>query len=882
MRENIMKKILSVLLVLTMVLSLGLTFAASAADYTHPEYDPFTDKLLPEANMEHPFDEVIAKGTTTVLFELSKVKYNYTYNANGESTTPTIIKKVAEDGTENVVEKVTYVQAVDDEGKGKVDNEGKPVMVLDGTYKYYVELPTVTVDGTMYVVVETWAQIASLARAGFGTQFTELNLVFKHDITPQVMTKLASDDKLVTENELEYIFAPVSEGITNIPAMNAVGTDRVLTIDGNGYGLTNFSMHAAASGKEGLFGSVNNNLTLKNIHVGTKAAPIEFTFKGESGLITSWMDRTPTLIVDNMMLYMKGTGEGNGHMGILVGNKSTTDNAARYSVDNSVFAFELVRNNYSSGETGLLGQAQPGAEVSNTDIFCRMIVGAGNNGVIAGNGGSSKGNAYDITNVNAYGYAYSTNNISLVMGWGSSPCNFKNVNNYVNMVANGGSAAGFVGNYGAAQTHTYENCNNYGDITSISTNGWSFAGGFEGRAQGIVVMTNCANYGNVTSKGYSGGFFAESQAAGGAKSFTNCTNGSAENPVTIQGASNVGGFVGSANTAAGFTFKNCSNFAAIIGTDNIGGFTGWTENVPVTIDNCVSVLAAMGGNNISGFVAKSNGGQQTVNPNQAKDLTDANDADGNGIIDTNEVTKIVVTNSKTVVYATQTKYVAPLVGTYYQNVTVTADDGTTSKIAVEWNALDTDASVENASNVDGEGISASAIMDMAAIEALIGADAANGLNAVNIGYTAAHTDDGNFVRVFGTTAVLPNEYAGFTFSYTYTDENGVLTEAPERTYWCSEVYNGLEALEYSYQEEIPATEEGAEPTYKTVEPFGGFNACKVAGGYIWALTFEDVPAGDVTITVKAFADGVESEEITIVLRDGNVYTAPVEGETTEG
>lgn len=859
MRENIMKKILSVLLVLTMVLSLGLTFAASAADYTHPEYDPFTDKLLPEANMEHPFDEIINKGTTSVEFELSNVKYNYTYNADGTSTTPTIIKKVDDKGNETVVE---------------TDGE------QGATYKYYVSFPTVTVDGKMYVVVETWAQIASLARAGVGTQYTEgLNLVFKHDITPQVMVALASDDKLVTEKKLQYIFAPVTEGINNIPAQNAIGIDRVLTIDGNGYGLTNFSMHAAASGKEGLFGSVDKTLTLQNIHVGTKAAPIEFTFKGESGLITSYINRTPTVVVDNMMLYMKGTGEGNGHMGMLVGNKSTdaTIETNRYSVANSVFAFELVRNNHSSGETGLLGCAQAGAEVSNTDIFCRMIVGKGNNGVIAGNGGSNKGNVYDITNVNAYGYAYSTNNISLVMGWGSSPCNFKNVNNYVNMVANGGSAAGFVGNYGASQTHTYENCNNYGNITSIVNSTWSFAGGFEGRAQGTVVMTNCANYGNVSSNnGYSGGFFAESQSGGGAKSFTNCANYG-----NVSGGGNVGGFVGAASTAAGFSFKDCKNFAAIVGTDNVGGFTGWTENVPVTIDNCVSVLTAQG-KNVSGFVAKSCGGQQTVNPNQANDLTDANDADGNGILDANEATKIVVTNSKTVVYAVNSTHVAPLVGTYYQSVAVKDAEGNTSYITVEWVALDTDASVENSSNVDGEGISASAIMDMAAIEALLGAEVANGLNDVFIDYTAASTDDGNFVRVFATSAVLPNEYAGFTFSYTYTDENGVLTEAPERTFWSSEVYNGLNGLDYSYEKEIPATEEGAEPTYKTVYPFGEFNACKLAGSYVWALTFDDVPAGDVTITIKAFADDVTSETITIVLRDGNVYVAPVEGETTAG
>lgn len=864
MRENIMKKILSVLLVLTMVLSLGLTFAASAADWEHPEMDVFADDRLPEANMEHPFDEIINKGTTPVEFELSNVKYNYTYNADGTSTTPTIIKKVDDKGNETVVE---------------TDGEE------GATYKYYVSFPTVTVDGKMYVVVETWAQIASLARAGVGTQYTEgLNLVFKHDITPQVMVALASDDKLVTEKKLQYIFAPVTEGINNIPAMNAVGTDRVLTIDGNGYGLTNFSMNyvtdngVRTDNKEGLFGSVGKNLTLQNIHVGTKAAPIAFAFKGESGLLTSWVAGGSVVTVDNMMLYMKGTGDGNGHMGALLGNKSNGGAADTTTVSNSVFAFEIVRSNHTGNHTSALGCEQSGVKITDSDFFCYVITGGGDNALVAANGN----NEWTISDVNIYGYGFSTNNMSAFGGYTGANFTFENVTNYATMAGNGGgSIAGFVGNYGAAQTHTYKNCHNKGDIYQVGNAGWSFAGGFEGRAQGTVTMTDCTNTGNVYGVYCAGGFFAESLTGGGAKSFTNCSNGSANSFVSIQGGANVGGFIGSACSTKGFSFKDCSSYAAIIGTDNVGGFTGWTENVPVTIENCVSVLAAQG-KDVAGFVAKSNGGQMDVNPTQAKDLTDANDADGNGIIDANEATKIIVTNSKTVVYVVASNNVAPLVGTYNQSVKVTEEDGTVKYITVRWNALDTDASVENASNVDGDGISASAIMDMAAIETLLGEKLANGINDVFIDYTAASTDDGNIVRVFATSAVLPNEYAGFTFSYTYTDENGVLTEAPERTFWSSEVYNGLNGLDYSYEDEIPATEEGAEPTYKTVYPFGEFNACKLAGSYVWALTFDDVPAGDVTITIKAFADDVTSETITIVLRDGNVYVAPVEGETTEG
>lgn len=832
---------------MTMVLSLGLTFAASAEDWTHPEYDPFADEKLPEANMEHPFDAAIAEATP-VLFELSKPKYNYTYQADGTSTTPTIIKKVAADGSETVVD------AADE---------------TDATYKYYVEFPTVTVDGKMYVVVETWAQIASLARAGVGSQFKDgLNLVFKKDITPAVMVELASDDKLVTEKSLQYIFAPVAEGVNNIPGMSPVGTDRPLVIDGNGYGLTNFSMNYVAGtrsdNKHGLFGGLGGNLTLQNMHVGTKAAPIAFAFAGESGLLTSWVDGATSVTTDNFYLYMKGTGNGSGHMGGLAGNHS--NGSCVYNITNSVYAFEIVREGHSSGNTATLGCQQSPAVIKKSDFFCNIIAGGGDNGMVAASGNG----AWEVENVNIYGYGFSTNNMSGFGGFSAAAYTFKNVTNYATLAGNGGgSIAGFVGNCVAGGTHTYENCHNKGDIYQVGNAGWSFAGGFEGRAQSAVTMTNCTNTGDILGVYAAGGFLAESST--GENTFTNCSNGTKDVPVIVTGGGNLGGFIGTVGSAS--TFTDCFSFVGISGTDNAGGFTGWTSGA-TTFTNCTAIVSGKG-RSVSGLAAKTYFGQSTPNPNET--LTPEQDADDDGIADARQAAGVVATECETVVYAFQSSWVAPLVGTYYQYVT---DPTTADTIVIEWRGLDLDKSTENISNVDGDGVET--IMTKEAIVTLIGEELADGIDSVGLDYTAAATEDGNFVRVFATSAVLPAEYVGFTFSYTYTDENGVLTEAPERTYWCAEVYNGLEALDYSYQKEIPATEEGAEPTYETVYLFEAFDACKLAGSYVWALTFENVPAGDVTITIKAFADDVTSSSTTIVLRDGNVYTAPVEGDITEG
>jgi hypothetical protein len=289
------------------------------------------------------------------------------------------------------------------------------------------------------------------------------------------------------------------------------------------------------------------------------------------------------------------------------------------------------------------------------------------------------------------------------------------------------------------------------------------------------------------------------------------------------------------------------------------------------------------GNNVSGLVAKSYSGRTAVNPTET--LTPEQDADGDGIMDTQQTPAIVANGCTTIVYAMESNHVAPFVGTYYQYVTVPAEEEgqPATEVVIEWHGLDVANSTENVSNVDGDGVAA--IMTMEEIEEFLGADMAEGLDYVEIGYEAAATDDGNFVRVFGTTAVLPENYAGFTFSYTYFDENGVLTEAPERTYWCAEVYNGLNGLDHAVTTEIPAAEEGGEPTTEITYPFGEFEACKVVGGYIWALTFENVPEGMVTITVKAFADDNTSETIEIVLENGNEYVppvvpeGPVEGET---
>jgi hypothetical protein len=394
-------------------------------------------------------------------------------------------------------------------------------------------------------------------------------------------------------------------------------------------------------------------------------------------------------------------------------------------------------------------------------------------------------------------------------------------------------------------------------------------------------MTNCTNTGVIKGTYATSGFLAESNASAGAKTFVNCSNGTMEAPTMVMGGGNLGGFIGSSQTANGSTFTECLNVAVMAGPDNVGGFTGWTSG-PATFTDCVSIVSGSG-RNISGLAAKAYFGQSIANPNET--LTEVDDADADGIKDVFQVPGVVANGCTTLVYAVESTWVAPLVGTYYQYVSVpAAEEGQPAEtLVIPWYGLDVENSTENASNVDGEGIDAPMTMDE--IVEFLGADKAEGLDAVEIGYEAAATDEGNFVRVFGTTAVLPENYAGFTFSYTYYDENGVLTEAPERTYWCAEVYNGLNGLDYSYTNEIPAAEEGGEPTLETVYPFGEFDACQVAGGYIWALTFENVPAGMVTITVKAFADDNTSRTLEIVLEDGNEYVAPVvpegpvEGET---
>ncbi len=177
---------------------------------------------------------------------------------------------------------------------------------------------------------------------------------------------------------------------------------------------------------------------------------------------------------------------------------------------------------------------------------------------------------------------------------------FKDVDVYITKVAvntTNNTVGGFVGVPADATTLAFENCNVYGNISTVNR-----SGGFIGYVGKKIKATfkNCHNYADITIQGGqgAGGFIAVMrEAAGSEVTFENCTNNGV---ITINGLSNTqnvsgaGGFIGNVEKGQTVVFTNCQNKANIYNMSGKGAYAGGFIGTAGTED-AISNTIEMGG-----------------------------------------------------------------------------------------------------------------------------------------------------------------------------------------------------------------------------------------------------------------------------------------------
>lgn len=277
-------------------------------------------------------------------------------------------------------------------------------------------------------------------------------------------------------------------------------------------------------------------------------------------------------VISNLNVSTTGKGNASGLFGVM---RSGT-------VKNVTVSKATVTSDDSAG--GIVGVLLGDASIENCTVTADVTITTGSAG--GGIAARAYGTSNQITGCNNYATVSGTGN-----GTGQK------IGGIVGIAATG------------ANTYTFTNCNNYGEIYG----GADGVGGICGYTGSPTTLTGCTNSGNVgkSSDRYVGGIVGYNQATAGI-TITNCENtgditgnyaggifGALGNsqPTNISGCNNSGNI--NANTLAGGisaylrsgTMENCRNTGAVKASEGAGGVVG--QIATATLKDCYGGAAAI-------------------------------------------------------------------------------------------------------------------------------------------------------------------------------------------------------------------------------------------------------------------------------------------------
>jgi len=350
----------------------------------------------------------------------------------------------------------------------------------------------------------------------------------------------------------------------------------------------------------GIYGGSVSNLALTNVDISGTG--------NNYGALAGWMRDAS---ISNMILQgsVKGTKDASdGYFGGLIGytNNVIIDNVhADVDVEGSQYVGGLV--GYGEGYLTITDSSSKG------DVKFAYEGAGGLVGYFDGDGlmiekSFNTGNIGAMADTTDYAIRYAGGLVGYVRGYADG---------YIKESFNTGSVAGtaFVGGivgYINRGLPVISDTFNTGTVTAIG-NTANNIGGFIGYVGRTTEITNAYNSGDVLSQAVTssenvGGFI------GGVDDTTVTINNSFSKG-TVQGTTNVGGFIGILENDASADISNSFTATNVTGVTNVGGFIGLIDGDDTVTLNNVSVSGAVSGSTAVGGVIGESGANEIDNPN---------------------------------------------------------------------------------------------------------------------------------------------------------------------------------------------------------------------------------------------------------------------------
>ena len=236
-------------------------------------------------------------------------------------------------------------------------------------------------------------------------------------------------------------------------------------------------------------------------------------------------------------------------------------------------------------------------------------------GALAGHTGANT--TYTLTGCDNYADIQGTACFGGLIGLkeGVAPLNLTNCNNHGNLTASTvacQTVGGIVGQW--RDGGTFENCVNYGTISSAGASGDVYMAGMAGNigsndlAEGTAVfnLENCVNYGTIgaTNINHVAGMIAYKYNKTCQINLTGCVNHG-----QLTGKTNVGGMI-AANLDSTVSISNSKNFGAITATTTAGGIVG-TSSGATTVSGSAN-YGILRGNTYTGGIVGAASGTNTI------------------------------------------------------------------------------------------------------------------------------------------------------------------------------------------------------------------------------------------------------------------------------
>lgn len=337
-------------------------------------------------------------------------------------------------------------------------------------------------------------------------------------------------------------------------------------IDGNGFSISNLTIHEPNTAYQGLFGYTNGakleNIVLKNVDV---------TGKNYSGGLVGYAKDTE---FEKCVVSGEVNSAGNWVGGLAGYSDGST-------ISNSSSDAEVTGKKYTAG---LVGYACGGSEISDCDAT----------GTVTGNGamfvGGLVGMLTDSSTVdNCSSSADVTGHNDYIGGLIGSVSEASVSNSTSTATVNtdsGNGIGGFVGL--VSDSSTIDNCFSGATVSGAGTG----VGGFVGEVTNASTIEDCSSFSTVTGTGSATGGFV-GYLHGASSVISNCNSNS-----TVTGESETGGFVGNLYDSA--VIENCASTGDVNGSNRIGGFVGISYESSA-INDSATAATVVGSSNTGAF-----------------------------------------------------------------------------------------------------------------------------------------------------------------------------------------------------------------------------------------------------------------------------------------